>query len=67
VAVDADGSDLVVRGIGIRVSTAGGTVRLMGVVQDAEQMKRAEALVREVEGVRGIDNRLVTGGMLDYD
>lgn len=65
--VDADGSDLVVRGIGIRVSTAGGTVRLMGVVQDAGQVQRAEALVRAVEGVRHVENRLVTGGMLEFD
>jgi cytochrome c5 len=65
--VDADGTDLIVRGVGIRVGTSAGTVRLMGVVQDAAVVRRAEAVVRAVDGVRGIDNRLVSGGMLDFD
>lgn len=67
VPVDAEGTDLIVRGVGIRVGTAAGTVRLMGVVQDAAVVKRAESVVRAVEGVRGVDNRLVSGGMLDFD
>lgn len=65
--VDADGTDLIVRGVGIRVGTSAGTVRLMGVVQDAAVVKRAEAVVRSLEGVRSVDNRLVSGGMLDFD
>jgi len=65
--IDAEASDLIVRGVGIRVGTVSGVVRLMGVVQDAVLVKRAEAVVRAVEGVRGVDNRLVSGGMLDFD
>ena len=65
--VDIEGTDLIVRGVGIRVGTAAGTVRLMGVVLDANVVKRAEAVVRTVDGVRSIDNRLVSGGMLDFD
>jgi len=65
--IDAEASDLIVRGVGIRVGTASGVVRLMGVVQDAALVKRAEVIVRSVEGVRGVDNRLVSGGMLDFD
>jgi len=65
--IDAEASDLIVRGVGIRVGTSSGVVRLMGVVQDAVLVKRAEAVVRSVEGVRGVENRLVSGGMLDFD
>lgn len=65
--IDAEATDLIVRGVGIRVGTSAGVVRLMGVVQDAALAKRAEAVVRAVEGVRGVDNRLVSGGMLDFD
>lgn len=65
--IDAEGGDLIVRGVGIRVGTSAGTVRLMGVVQDAAVVKRAESVVRSVDGVRGVDNRLVSGGMLDFD
>jgi len=60
-------SELVVRGIGIRVRSLEGVVRLMGVVPDAVVVKRAEAVVVAIPGVRGVDNRLVTGGMLDFD
>lgn len=65
--IDAEAAELIVRGVGIRVGTSSGVVRLMGVVQDGTQVKRAEAVVRAVEGVRGVDNRLVSGGMLDFD
>jgi len=65
--IDAEGFDLIVRGVGIRVGSAAGTVRMMGIVQDAAVVRRAEAVVRSVEGVRGVDNRLVSGGMLDFD
>ncbi len=65
--VDVEGADLIVRGVGIRVGTSAGTVRLMGVVLDANVVTRAEAVVRTVDGVRSIDNRLVSGGMLDFD
>lgn len=60
-------SELLVRGIGIRVGTRDGVVTLMGVVERGEMVQRAEALARSVEGVRGVTNRLVTGGMLDFD
>lgn len=65
--IDAEAAELIVRGVGIRVGTTAGVVRLMGLVQDAAVVKRAEAVTRAVEGVRGVDNRLVSGGMLDFD
>ena len=55
------------RGIYIRVGTRDGMVILMGVVERSDTVKRAEALARSVEGVRGVTNRLVTAGMLDFD
>lgn len=65
--IDAEASDLIVRGVGIRVGASSGVVRLMGLVQDAASVRRAEAVARSVEGVRGVENRLVSGGMLDFD
>jgi cytochrome c5 len=60
-------AELVVRGVGIRVRALDGVVRLMGVVQDATVVKRAEAIVMAIPGVRAVENSLVAGGMLDFD
>jgi len=65
--VEAVDAELIVRGINIRVGARDGVVTLMGVVDRGDTVKRAEALARSVEGVRGVTNRLVTGGMLDFD
>jgi cytochrome c5 len=65
--IEAHEGELIVRGIGVRVGARAGIVRLMGVVQDAAIVKRAEALAAAVTGVRGVENRLVSGGMLDFD
>ena len=65
--IESHESELVVRGVGIRVCSLDGVVRLMGVVQDSSVVKRAEAIVTAIPGVRGVDNRLVAGGMLDFD
>jgi cytochrome c5 len=65
--IEAQAGELIVRGIGVRVGAREGIVRLMGVVQDSTVVKRAEALAAGVQGVRGVENRLVSGGMLDFD
>jgi osmotically-inducible protein OsmY len=62
-----DGTELVVRGIGVRVRARDGVVRLMDVVQDSGVAKRAEAIAASIAGVRGVDSKLVAGGMLDFD
>lgn len=59
--------ELIVRGAGIRVSTRDGVVRLMGVVEKGDAIPRAERITRSVTGVRDVDNKLVSGGMLDFD
>ena len=65
--IEQDNDELVVRGIGLRVRALDGIVRLMGVVQEAGQAQRAEAIAAAIAGVRGVDNKLVAGGMLDFD
>ena len=65
--IEAQAGELIVRGIGVRVYAREGIVRLMGVVQDSAVVKRAGALAAAITGVRGVDNRLVSGGMLDFD
>ena len=66
-AIEADGSELSIRGTGVRVSAAAGVVRLMGVVANGAAIKRAEEAARSVGGVRRVDNKLITRGMLDFD
>jgi cytochrome c5 len=65
--IESQDAELIVRGIGIRVRALGGTVRLMGVVEDSSTVKRAESIAQSIAGVRSVDNRLVSGGMLDFD
>jgi cytochrome c5 len=62
-----DDTEFVVRGIGVRVRALDDVVRLMGVVQDSGVAKRAEAIAASIAGVRGVDSKLVAGGMLDFD
>lgn len=47
---------------GIRVETAGGIVRLRGVVRDSAQQARAREIARAVGGVRRIDDQLIRHG-----
>jgi cytochrome c5 len=65
--IEPQDSELIVRGIGIRVRALDGVVRLMGVVQDSAMVKRAESIAHAIAGVRSVDNQLVAGGMLDFD
>lgn len=46
----------------IRVETAGGIVRLRGVVRDSAQHARARELARGVGGVRRLDDQLIRHG-----
>ena len=52
---------------GVRVGADAGVVRLMGVVANGATIKRAEEAVRGIAGVRRVDNKLIAGGMLDFD
>ena len=65
--IESYGDELIVRGIGIRVRALAGTVRLMGVLENAALVKRAEETAKSTMGVRKVDNKLVTGGMLEFD
>jgi cytochrome c5 len=66
-AIEAHANELIVRGTGVRVSGEGGAVRLLGVVANGAALQRAEAAVKAIPGVRSVDNRLITGGMLEFD
>lgn len=46
----------------IRVETAGGTVRLRGIVHDRVQQARAREIARSIAGVRRIDDQLIRHG-----
>jgi osmotically-inducible protein OsmY len=65
--VEWDRGDAVIRGSGVRVSAEGGAVRLMGVVRNGAALQGVEAAAKAVPGVRSVENRLITGGMLDFD
>ena len=58
---------ITIRGIGIKVETQQGVTILAGVVEDAAVIQQAEALAAAIPGVTRIVNRMVTGGMLDFD
>jgi cytochrome c5 len=66
-AIEADGSELSIRGTGVRVGAAAGVVRLMGVAPNGAAIKRAEEAARSVSGVRRVDNKLIARGMLEFD
>lgn len=53
--------DREMRAMDIHVETYNGVVTLTGQVDDAAMARRAERLVRQVEGVRDVDNRLQIG------
>jgi cytochrome c5 len=66
-AIEAHNGELVIRGSGVRVGIDAGVVRLVGVVANGATIKRAEEAARRVAGTRRIENRLIAGGMLDFD
>ncbi len=53
--------DRALRALAIHVQTYDGIVTLSGQVDDAAMARRAEQLVRQVNGVRGVDNQLQIG------
>ncbi len=65
--IEPHGGELSIQGTGVRVGINAGVVRLMGVAAHAATIKRAEEAVRRVAGVRRVDNKLISGGMLDFD
>ena len=65
--IEAHGDEFSIRGTGVRVGADAGVVRLMGVVANGATIKRAEEAVRGIAGVRRVDNKLIAGGMLDFD
>lgn len=58
---------ITIRGLGIRVEVRQGVAILGGVIEEAALIGQAEALVRATPGVTRVTNRMVTGGMLDFD
>jgi hypothetical protein len=50
-----------------RVEVAGGTVRMTGIVDEAALATRAQDAVKRVNGVKRIDNRLVSGHQIGWD
>jgi cytochrome c5 len=50
-----------------RVEVAGGTVRMTGIVDEAALATRAEDAVKRINGVKKIDNRLVSGHQMGWD
>jgi hyperosmotically inducible periplasmic protein len=51
-------SDPMMQAYAVEVLAAGGVVRLQGEVDTDDHRKRAEELVREIEGVREVRNQL---------
>lgn len=51
-------SDQNVKGLGIKVETRKGTVQLSGFADNQEQVDRAVAVAKAVEGVNGVENAL---------
>jgi hypothetical protein len=66
-AIESVGGELSIRGSGIRLSVERGVVRLTGVAATGATIKQAEEAARSVAGVRRVDNKLIAGGMLDFD
>lgn len=55
-------ADPEISGLKINVDTSQGRVRLKGEVKTMALRKKAEALVKEVKGVKSVDNQLVITG-----
>jgi hyperosmotically inducible protein len=52
-------ADRVVSALNIRVDSAKGHVHLSGVARNSEEMRQAEAVARQVRGVRSVRNDIV--------
>jgi cytochrome c5 len=51
----------------IKLEAADGVVTLRGVVDNADQIKRAEAVAEKTRGVRKVDNKLIPKDMFAWD
>ena len=51
----------------IKVEAAAGKVTLSGVIEHAEDARRAWLAIRRIAGIKTIDNRLVSGELLAWD
>jgi hyperosmotically inducible protein len=51
-------ADALIKGLDITVVTRKGEVQLSGFVDNPDQMNRAAALAREVEGVASVNNQM---------
>jgi osmotically-inducible protein OsmY len=62
-----DGEVTTVRGVGIEIAARNGVVTLIGTVESADVMRRAEAIARAVAGVKAVDNKLVSAALFHRD
>ena len=56
-----------VRGIGIKVEVRDGVVTLSGVVEHADVVAKAERIARTVDGVKAVDNKLISSAVFEHD
>jgi cytochrome c5 len=56
-----------VGGLGIRVATREGVVWLRGMVKNAEIIERAEAIAKLVDGVKKVENKLISATIFEWD
>ncbi len=52
---------------GIMVETRMGVVILDGVVENADIMKRAEAIAKAIDGVKRVENKLIPASIVEWD
>jgi len=55
----------IVGGTGVRIETRAGVVILRGMVNSAEVVERAESIARAADGVRIVDNKLVSSAVFE--
>lgn len=65
--IEVYAGEATVRGLNIRVAARAGAVILSGAVEKSDVIARAQGIARTVAGVRSVESRLVTAGMLDFD
>ena len=65
--IEAQESAATVGRAGIKVETRMGVVILDGVVENADIMKRAEAIAKAVDGVKRVENKLIPASIVEWD
>ncbi len=56
-----------VRGVGVKIRTRDGAVTLSGTVENAEVIRRAEAIAQAVAGVKKVENKLISAAIFQWD